>query len=284
MSLTREQIAHIFSQAKAVITGDHFVYAKKETGWFHGSDYVNKDAVYPDTDATSILCREIASHFADAGIQTVVGPTVGGVALAQWTAYWFNQKPRREWICEKKEDKVLAVCADEEDVLEERELYPKIPEVCPKDPLIIVEFSATGKVIIENVAYFGCLAPTKIRYFEKVGTRRVIKRGYGEHVKGRRCLVVEDVINTGLTVQKTVEAARNAGGEVIGVGALCNRSGSRVTDATLVVPRLVSLLDLDMKMYPEDSCPICQEKGPESVRQDLGKGKDFLIRKGLLKV
>jgi hypothetical protein len=38
-----------------------------------------------------------------------------------------------------------------------------------------------------------------------------------------------------------------------------------------------------MEMYKEDECPICKEKGFDSVRTDLGKGKEFLQRKGILK-
>ena len=119
-----------------------------------------------------------------------------------------------------------------------------------------------------------------IHYFEKTGTRRVIKRGYDKLVKGKRCLIVEDVINTGKTVMDTVTAVLEAEGIPIGVGALCNRSGGKVTKETLGVPELFSLLDLDMQMFPEETCPICKEKGVESVRTDLGKGKEFLERIG----
>lgn len=89
------------------------------------------------------------------------------------------------------------------------------------------------------------------------------------------------MINSGLTVAKTRDAVAEAGGEVIGVGCLCNRSGGKVTAESLGVIDLFSLLDLDMQMYPEDECPICKERGLKSVRIDLGKGKEFLARRGL---
>ena len=267
-------IREIFADAGAIITGDHFVYAKKETGWFHGDAYVNKDAVYPYVEELRLLCREIQDRVQKQEIEVVVGPTVGAVALSQWVAHYFHEVQGR---------KVCAVFADEEDALEPREICPKIPEICPKDPPILVELLASGKVTIETSAYFGYLKIDKIRYQEKVGTRRVLRRGYDKFVKGKPCLVVEDIINSGITVQKTISAVKNAGGDVVAVGALCNRSGGKVTAQTLCVPSLFSLLELDMKMYPEDECPICREKGPKSVRTDLGKGKDFLTRKGLFK-
>ena len=221
--LSPQHIKSIFGDARAIIIGDHFVYAKKETGWFHGYDYVNKDAIYPHTNYVKILCEEIALHFICKDIQVVVGPTIGGVGLSQWIAY--------------KLFPALAVYADEEDVL------------------------VDGK---------------------KIGTRRVIKRGYDKHVKGKRCLIVEDVINSGATVVKTRDAVLAAGGWVVGVGCLCNRSGGKVTAQTLGVPDLFWLLAVDMKMFPEDECPICKERGLKSVRTDIGKGQEFLTRKGLV--
>jgi len=257
--LSSQERKDIFAKADAIITGEHFVYAKKETGWFHGSDYVNKDAIYPYEDYVSILCRDIAEHFGAMGVETVVGPTVGAVRLSSWTCHWLNS-----WADQRM--KVLDVCADEEDVLEQKEV-----------PVMHVrEFNACGRVEIRQDQLV-LLAS----FSEKVGTRRVIKRGYDKHVKGKRCLIVEDVINSGITVVKTRDAVLTAGGEVIGVGALCNRSGGKVTAETLMAPELLSLLDLDMQMYPEDECPICKERGLKSVRIDLGKGKEFLARKGL---
>ena len=231
--MEKEGIKKIFAEKGAIITNDHFVYAKKADGWHHGGDYANKDAIYPFTRIVSAFCKEIADHFWGSDIKVVVGPTVGGVALAQWTAYWYYPPPN--------EKEILAVYADEEDVFEEMT-------------------GGQGRV--------------------KVGTTRVLKRGYDKIVAGKLCLVVEDVINTGATVKKTIEAIKAAGGEVYGVGALANRSGGKVTAETLGVPELFSLLDLDMKMYKEEECPICKERGPKSVRTDLGKGKEFLTRIG----
>ena len=85
--LTREERELIFANAKAIIPDDHFVYAKKETGWFHGSAYVNKDAIYPFANYVNMLCGDFAEHFRDYGIDAVVVPTIGGVSIAQWTSF-----------------------------------------------------------------------------------------------------------------------------------------------------------------------------------------------------
>ena len=124
--LSQQEIKDIFTRANAIITGDHFVYAKKETGWFHGSDYVNKDAIYPYTQYVSALCAVIARHFLDASPigcypSVVVGPTVGAVSLAQWTAHWLSKF--------LSTIEALAICADEEDVFSIRTFCTQIPRV-----------------------------------------------------------------------------------------------------------------------------------------------------------
>lgn len=67
--------------AGAVLEG-HFQYASGR----HGPLYVEKFRLLERPDATAELCGRIASRFADAGIELVVGPTTGGILLAHETA------------------------------------------------------------------------------------------------------------------------------------------------------------------------------------------------------
>lgn len=262
------QAKEIFKKRNSIITGSHFVYAKKADGWYHGYDYVNKDAILLYVRDVSELCSMIAYNFREDGIEVVVGPTVGGVSLAQWVTYWLCSFNRQQ-------PEVLAVYADEEDVIESW--------ILTKDAISELGFNfgfmASGEV---DIALSTNGAIKKIVYNAKVGTRRILKRGYDKIVAGKRCLIVEDVINTGVTVQKVIKAIETARGEVIGVGVFCNRSGGMVAAETFGV-QMYSLLELNMIMFPEDECPICKERGRGSVRTDLGKGKEFLIRKGLLR-
>ncbi len=265
-----DEIKKIFSDADAIITDDHFVYAQKSDGWYHGSAYVNKDAIYPYTRVISPLCKEIANYFKDAGVEVVVGPTIGGVSLSQWVSYHLASS--------NDQKEVLAVFAEEEDVFDIHEM-PSGDFVT----MLATDFkpvTITSVRLQERGMYPHALE--KVVYKIKVGTKRIFKRGYDKVVKGKKCLVVEDIINSGATVQKTIKAIRDAGGDVVGVGALCNRSGGTVKGETLSVPVLHSLLNIRMRMIKEDVCHICREKGEKSVRTDLGKGKEFLVRKGLL--
>ncbi|MEY4723016.1 MAG: Orotidine 5-phosphate decarboxylase [Candidatus Parcubacteria bacterium] len=103
----------------------------------------------------------------------------------------------------------------------------------------------------------------------------VIKRGYGALIKGRRVLVTEDVLTTGASARKTVDAVKAAGGEVVGVGAFVNRDG--VTAESLGVPRLETLLFHSLAAYAAEDCPLCREGVP--VNADLGHGAAYIAER-----
>lgn len=109
-------------------------------------------------------------------------------------------------------------------------------------------------------------------YAEKTadGAGFVIKRGYDKLTSGKRVLVLEDVLTTGISVKRTVEAVRDVGGTVVGVGALCNRGG--ITPAELGdVPKLEALLSISLDSWEKADCPLCKKGVP--LNTDVGKGK-----------
>ncbi len=75
---------------------------------------------------------------------------------------------------------------------------------------------------------------------------------------GERVLVVEDVITTGGSVKEVIEAVRNLGGVVAGVGALVDRSGGK-TDLGV---KTESLLTLEVQSFLPEECPLCREGLP----------------------
>lgn len=99
-----------------------------------------------------------------------------------------------------------------------------------------------------------------------------LRRGYDALVRGRRVLVVEDVVNTGGSLADTIRAVRAAGGAVAGATALCNRGG--VTAADLDIPVLHALLELSLDSWTAEECPLCRRGVP--VNTQVGKGREFL--------
>ena len=116
-------------------------------------------------------------------------------------------------------------------------------------------------------------------YAEKSEDRRrddfIIKRGYDKLIAGKIVLVVEDVLTTGGSAKKVVEATRAIGGYVVGLGVLCNRGG--ITPQMIDVPKLDALVSVKLDAWDEATCPLCERNVP--VNTDIGKGREFLARK-----
>src|SRR5579859_231072 len=99
-------------------------------------------------------------------------------------------------------------------------------------------------------------------------------RGYGKHIAGKNILVVEDLLTTGGTVHQIVEVVREAGGNVVGVSALCNR-GNVQPEAVGGVP-IHALIEINLQTYMAEECPFCQQGVP--INTELGKGRAFLAK------
>ncbi len=89
-------------------------------------------------------------------------------------------------------------------------------------------------------------------YAEKTPGGMVFRRGFRLR-PAETVLVVEDVVTTGGSVNAVIEAVRDAGAWVAGVGALVDRSGG---DVGFRVP-FASLLRLPMEDWDPRLCPLC---------------------------
>lgn len=87
-------------------------------------------------------------------------------------------------------------------------------------------------------------------FFERVDSNLQLRRGF-EIEPGTRCLMVEDIITTGLSSRECIEAIRQCGGEVLGAACLIDRSGGT---ADVGVP-LISLAQLPIATYRPDELP-----------------------------
>ncbi len=111
---------------------------------------------------------------------------------------------------------------------------------------------------------------------DEKGDSFLIKRGYDKLIGGKNVLVVEDVLTTGGSARKVVEATRALGGNVVGLGVLCNRQGITLRDVG-DVPKLMALVNMDLDAWDEAECPLCRKDIP--VNTSVGKGREFLARK-----
>jgi orotate phosphoribosyltransferase len=88
-------------------------------------------------------------------------------------------------------------------------------------------------------------------FFERVDGRLTLRRGFAIPV-GAQCLMVEDVVTTGLSSRECIAGIAEEGGITIGAACLIDRSGGK---ADLGVP-LVALAELDIPTYPADALPL----------------------------
>ena len=95
---------------------------------------------------------------------------------------------------------------------------------------------------------------------------RTLRRGF-EIPPGARVLVVDDVVTTGGSVAETEACITRAGGVVIGIGVLADRTAGRAATA---VP-FFACLTVDFPSYPPDSCPQCAAGIPVAAPRGSGK-------------
>ena len=118
----------------------------------------------------------------------------------------------------------------------------------------------TGGIILafEVARQLGCRAVYAER--AETGNGFALRRGFRLQ-KGERVLVVEDIVTTGGSARQVIETVRAAGGDVIGVGLLVDRSGG---SATYEVPQAEALLRLDIPSYAPHQVPpeLFEKYGP----------------------
>ena len=101
------------------------------------------------------------------------------------------------------------------------------------------------------------------------GGGRILRRGF-EISPGTRVLVVDDVVTTGGSLVETQACIAEAGGVVIGIGVLADRTAGRAATA---IP-FYACLTVDFPSYPPDACPLCASGIP--VAQPRGSAKKVL--------
>ena len=75
--MDRDQVLAIFKESGAFLQG-HFLLSSG----LHSSGYLQCALVCQNPDACSRLCEDLAKHYKDTRIDTVIGPAMGGIVLA----------------------------------------------------------------------------------------------------------------------------------------------------------------------------------------------------------
>ncbi|MGE5620581.1 MAG: phosphoribosyltransferase family protein [Sphingomonadaceae bacterium] len=110
--------------------------------------------------------------------------------------------------------------------------------------------SMGGAMMAPFVAYY--LEPKAIAvYAEGERENRYFRPSVVDMIAGKRVLVVEDVLDTGGSALRVIEAVERQGGEVVGVASIWNRGN--------VTFRYPLFCLVEHETYEPGDCPICKE-------------------------
>ncbi|MEO1240342.1 MAG: orotate phosphoribosyltransferase [Pseudomonadota bacterium] len=94
-------------------------------------------------------------------------------------------------------------------------------------------------------------------FLERVDGEFQLRRGFGVKA-GARVLVVEDIVSTGLSAREAITAVKKAGGEVLALACLVDRSAGKVD----VGAPMISLAELNVAAWSPDELPPHLEGTP----------------------
>lgn len=101
----------------------------------------------------------------------------------------------------------------------------------------------------------------KNKFCERENGQMTLRRGFNIE-PGQKVLVVEDVVTTGGSVKEVISVVEEAGGVIVGVGVLVDRSNGK-TDFGYP---LNALLPIEVVSYEKDECPLCKEGSMPAIK------------------
>ena len=124
------------------------------------------------------------------------------------------------------------------------------------DEVTCVVAPAVGGILVgyETARHLGGV---RALYAEREDGRLKMRRTFQVSQKDR-VLVVEDVVTTGGSVEEIIHLVQDKGAEVVGVGALVDRSGGW----TSFDVKYHALVSVNVKTFDPAHCPLCKEGIP----------------------
>jgi orotate phosphoribosyltransferase len=94
-------------------------------------------------------------------------------------------------------------------------------------------------------------------FTEREDGKMTLRRGFAVE-PGERVLVVEDVVTTGGSAKEVIEIVKAAGGIVVGVGSVIDRTGGTMDFGVPFRPAL----SMEVISWAADECPLCKQGLP----------------------
>lgn len=100
------------------------------------------------------------------------------------------------------------------------------------------------------------------------------RQGFLDAVKGKKVLILEDMINQMFSIKATIETVEKAGGKIVGVGCVASNRG--VSARAMGVKKFVNLCDIQYDVWTPEDCQengLCSKNVP--IVEDIGHGDEF---------
>jgi orotate phosphoribosyltransferase len=230
---TQEELIATCIGAGALKEG-HFVLNSRR----HARHYVAKDELGKRPWFDQFLAREMAGLVFKACNSTVtrlVAPAVGGVGLVKLVSLELRSLYGIE---------ALALYAEEN----------KVP------------FELDGNSFIKVNGDYVKVSPAMSLFY--TDRSLVLKRGFDKDVVGQNVIVIDDILTTGDSVKRTVDAVKRSKGTIVAGVVLWNRGQVLAEEAD--VPLLFSAITHNLESFDPDDCPLCKAGVP--VNTDYGHG------------
>jgi orotate phosphoribosyltransferase len=134
-------------------------------------------------------------------------------------------------------------------------------------PQVVVNPAVGGLIIGHEVAR---ALGARCIFAERVAGTMTLRRGFTIS-EGEQAVVVEDVFTTGGSIKEVIEVVSRAGGRVVAVGSVVDRSA----DVDFGVPT-VSLVKAEIENFDPADCPMCRDGlevvKPGTKRTQMGAG------------
>jgi len=169
-------------------------------------------------------------------------------------------------------------------------IYPHTKDIAALCKMIAAKFSGRGVEVVAAPTIGGVILSQWVASFlsdiekreilaifaeEEIDQngekKRFFKRGYDKLIPNKNVLVVEDILTTGGSVKRVIDAVKAGQGKVIGCCALVNRGNVKDSD---VGAEITALVNISLDAWDEKECPLCKKNVP--INTDVGKGREYL--------
>ena len=144
----------------------------------------------------------------------------------------------------------------------------------------VVVGPATGGIVLSRVMA-DCLAEWQRQevlaiYAKKSPDKQeyILKDRYKKLIRGKKALLVDDVLNTGITLRRLRATVDRASAKIIGAAVLVNRG--KVSAEDLDIKKLYSLIELPFDSWSQKHCPLCKQK--IIINTEVGRGAEYLAQ------